>query len=238
MRTKNPLSPLWSHHVLAERPYSLAELQSSVDTKARFADEGPCRPITVDHADADVVTASNAFFRCLSNWAAKEIRIARDDIGCDEETWLGLVWAEAYRLARSLVGDTDDAADTLDYIAGRIGRWTWLNVKPREAPLDADAMKAVRQANAAKTANVKTGKTLTVILGAAHSIANEGRKVTQQAVLEHAKADLPTLGERTLRRYWPDVLAAVSGDKSKSVTRPLATPVKKIYPTAAPLDHP
>jgi len=222
MRIKNPLSPLWNQHVLAEVPYSLNALAARVDTRATLPGgpaEGvaPAGPV-MDHPDPAIAMQSNAAFRHLAAWARREIRCLGLAGEVDESEWHDRVVQHALHITAQLTegghgGDRERTGvqRSVQRLARSVSRWTWKNVRrdgvsntPLRRPPEASSSRA---AAAQRTARLRTACTQARILAAIQALAAAGMAPTQVAV--HA-AICDTGGKislRTVERHWASVRA-------------------------------
>lgn len=220
-RHKNPLSPLWERRILAEQPYDLGALKTDVDVTVRMAElhaaaatlRGDTQPAP-DHPDPDVVVGSNRLFGRLAPWARSEVVRVRVQGGCKQE-FVALVAAEAYRLAAALArGDTRRTEQTTLATAKSVANWTWDVYKAPAAsrtPLDAATLAERHAEGGRKTAAGRKARSEEVIVAAARHIAEQGRTLSQAAVLEVVR-DRGVISERTIRRHWPAVQAILAAD--------------------------
>ncbi|WP_338928180.1 hypothetical protein WDZ11_00215 (plasmid) [Roseomonas mucosa] len=229
-RHKNAVSPLWDRAVLAEQPYDLAELAETVDTRMRMKAlheraaelRGATQPVS-DHPDPAVAAASNALFRQLAAWARVEVARVRA-AGGEELEFASLVTQEACRAAAATTGDTRKSETVALATAAQVAWWTWHVYQPAAPRVELSAEQVVqrRQEGGRIAAGRRRAKTEDVLVAAAVRLHQMGVKVTQAAVLAAAK-DEGVRGEKTIRRHWALVTAALA--EAGPVIRPAA--VKK-----------
>ncbi|WP_419729602.1 hypothetical protein [Lichenicola sp.] len=239
-RHKNAVSPLWSRRVLAEQPYDLDELARHVDTSVTMAELGQralairgrsAARVVADHPDPEVSAGSNVGFRQLAMWARNDVVVARA-LGLSEEAFGLRVAAEACRTAYSRTGDSRRVETVLLLRAARVTRWTWRTYKvPVSRPkFSATAARLRIDEGRRHAAAGRSARTEATIIAAALRLAVDGQRPTQTAVLD---AVVPTIrGERTVRRYWHAVEAALKA-REDLISR-AATPGTAISPSAAP----
>jgi hypothetical protein len=216
-RHKNPLSPLWDCEILAEQPYSLAELAGQVDTTVRMVElERRASELrrdalpTVDHPDPEIAAGSNHLFRHLTKWARAEVVRVRAGGGSEAEFGT-LVAAEACRSTADHAGDNHRSEKVALVTAQRVSWWTW-NIwrapQPKQA-LTAEQVVERRQEGGRLAAGLRRDRSLQILVGAAFQLREQGVKVTQAAVLELAKAE-GLRAEKTVRNHWDAVLEALA----------------------------
>lgn len=214
MRVKNPLSPLWSHRVIAQQPYSLDQLSQHVDTRAELP--GVVRAELAERDEPEEVAGgSNSLFRRLSRWARDHVRAARDEQGWDFEQWLDRVKQEAREIAGQLTPperlDSTRKRNAVfrrtDATAKSVADWTWRNVGAASHPRPrlSRAQARARQADAGRrTAKDRREWTFGRILAVARELAALGLPLTTAAVHDALRGEC---NRRTVQRYWPRVLA-------------------------------
>ena len=217
-RHKNPLSPLWHRHVLARQPYELSELAAAVDGRVTLetlqADADRIQglekaPIAADHALAGVAAGSNRLFRALSMWARENI-VAAKAVG-NEKTFTQAVADRAEELAMEMTGDAEASAPAALKAAASVARWTWHEYRipgTARTALAVEEVKARQVASAVQTAAVKRSRTSDLVVSTALRLAAGGSLPTQGKVADAIKAAEGKTHIRTVRHYWPDVLAA------------------------------
>ncbi len=216
-RHKNPVSPLWNRHILAQQPYHLSDLQAAVDTAVTQKDlealaaevRGPAPTVlTSDHPDAVVASGSNRLFRELAGWARTEV-VHFKTSGSEESAFAALVADKACAIAGDITGDAAASEPSALRAAKAVSHWTWHVYRiPRlkAGPLPTVEI-AVRQSSGAKlAAERKTGRTRELVTVAAKTIAVDGKALTQADTLRMLKSNGHDITERTVRRHWPEVL--------------------------------
>lgn len=260
-RHKNPLSPLWDRAIMEPEPYTLEQLQEALPlseaTKklkaAKDADDvqkvsPPAIP--QEHPAPIVAASSNKLFVALQKFAFSKVEFHRAH-GSQQE-FAHEVAAEAIRLVPYGQSAEKVAAAT----AASVSAWTWDNYRPKaSAPVMTPEMVSERQsAGQAIAAESRRQKTAEILIKTAVKMtATNGVRPTQAELLKAAK-NKGILGEKTIRRYWPEVLKALENlpviqspdDKKGKPPRPCRNPlpaVEAIYlpesiPHAASPPHP
>ena len=218
-RHKNPLSPLWDRKVLAEQPYQLRDLAKQVDITVRMATlnelavlrgAGSMKPRVPDHPNPTVAIASNWLFSELAGWARTAVVRHRAE-GGDRPALATAVAAEADRLMSALSGDLRRKNRRALATVASAANWTWTKFRaptPRKR-LSPEEIAQRESDGARQTAAKRRAKTKAIIIAAATMLqAKSGQTPTQVAVLAAVQAaGIKT--EKTVRSYWPDVLAAL-----------------------------
>ena len=219
-RHKNPLSPLWDRKVLAEQPYQLRDLAEQVDITVRMAAlnemaalrcAGSLKPMVPDHPNPMVASASNRFFSELAGWARTAVVRHRAE-GGDRPAFATAVAAEAHRLMSVLSCDSRYNNRRALATAASVANWTWTKFRAPtpQMRLSLEEIAQRESDGGRQTAAKRRAKTKAIIIAAAAMLqADSGQKPTQAAV--HAVVQNAGIrSEKTVRSYWPDVLAALT----------------------------
>jgi hypothetical protein len=217
-RHKNPLSPLWARRIYAEQPYELGFLRQHVDTKVSLEalQEMSARTRTTapvpDHPDPLVAGGSNRFFAHLSSWARREVGPHRA-AGGGEQEFAAMVALEAYRSMTALGGSGRGSERTALATAEKVSRWTWQVYKgrlPKRVTTSSVELAAAHAAGGRKAAaHRKAHSERTIVTTALQLAKTDGRPPTQASVLA-AVTKLGVTSERTVRRHWQAVQAALT----------------------------
>ncbi len=208
-RHKNPVSPLWDRHIIAERPYTLEELRAALPLNAakeklaaqRSVDAGPVTRLPRDHPDPEIVAESNRLFIELATMARKRIAWHRDEGNGSKQELIDELTERALRL---VPGGTKAEATAMR-VATSVGEWTWTNYRRAEPkrPPSLDEIRA-RQAEAGRrTAEGRSAQTRSRLLAAARDhLARTGRCPTQAELAKAAGRSVDTVS-----RHWKAILA-------------------------------
>lgn len=208
-RHKNPLSPLWDRHIIAERPYALEELRTALPLDAareklaaqRRAVAGPAIPLPQDHPDPEIVAESNRLFVELATMARKRIAWHRDEGNGSKQELIAELTEHALRLVPGNMKAEANAAR----VATSVGEWTWTHYRRAEPkrPPSLDEIRA-RQAEAGRrTAEGRSVQTRSRLLAAARDhLARIGRRPTQAELAQAAGRSVDTVS-----RHWKVILA-------------------------------
>ena len=228
LRMKNPVCPLWDRQIFADNPYTLTDLCANLDlsvisTKLQ-ADFRVGRQSVPDHPDVGIAAQSNKLFRELAAWARQNVDRFRG-AGIPFQTFQDTVEDEAFRICRKLGSTSHRTERHVHHTAQSVARWTWQNYHCRKLAsrpaVTADVLR-VRQATAGSaTAAKRRASTEAAILEAASLLAKHSATVPTQSALIAATGK----SERTIRRYWPQVVAHVTAVTAKA--RSEATPATR-----------
>jgi hypothetical protein len=203
MRCKNPLSPSWSRRVLAEVPYSLADLRQPSVSKLPQSNV----VLTAEHPDPEVAVGSNALFRTVAGWAREHVRAVRDDAAMSDDDWAAMVKEVAEDHATTMLhtrpGDEKHRGvqRRVHRLAALVARWTWANVRPKKARLTTDEVTARQAASGWQTAATRSERTKGAIEAAIQELTKTGQKVTQAAVLAIVQRGR-ICSLKTVKRHW------------------------------------
>ena len=216
-RMKNPVSPLWSRHVLAEQPYDLSAMAQRVDVTVRMEAlqamaeaRGASTGNEPDHPDAAVAAGSNRLFRELAAWAREAVKRVRE-VGGTEAEFDDLVAAHACHMAAAETGDAEKTEKLALQRAKAVAWWTW-NVyrMPKERTVKTAQEKKASRAETARRIGVERRDRgeVVVIEKAVRLFRETGRRPTQASLTE-ALAGVEGASRATVRRRWQAVTAAV-----------------------------
>ncbi len=198
MRVKNPLCPVWDRAILADRPYSLADIKPHVRpdvTEQDLADAVADR--AADHVTAaepipDPLAGSNALFAALRDWARDHV-VARQAAGAEIEEWRAEMVIHALALA-TRCGCTEERARAT---ALRVADYTW--TRPPRQPLPAEEVARRRRDAAHGTHEMRRDKTGEAVVAAYLDFLDRyGAAPTQQEV-----AAVIGKTRKTVGGYWP-----------------------------------
>ena len=195
-KSKNPLSPAWSHRVMREEPWTLTELETALpvpvsqrqlDRKyaAYLTSRVPKAGVAPDHADPVVASASNQAHRHVCKGAQVAVRQFRAT-----GTYEGFR-AHVLELAIEVCPDPESAVRKADYVAP----WTWSKFTGRVPgqKLDPVALKAARGETARKLNWNRKVETMKAVLSAYAALSAElGRKPRLTEVAAWAGVSEPT----------------------------------------------
>ena len=177
-----------------------------------------------DHPDVGIAAQSNQPFRELAAWARRNVDRFRG-AGIPLQTFQDAVEDEALRIYRELDSTSHRTERRVRHTAQSVARWTWQNYHCRKLAsrpaITADVLR-VRQATAGSASAAKRrASTEAAILEAASLLAKHSATVPTQSALIAATGK----SERTIRRYWPQVVAHVTAVTAKA--RSEATPATR-----------
>ncbi len=218
-RHKNPLSPLWHRHVLAQQPYELADLASAVDGRISMEDlqsaadqvQERGRPIlAADHPDAVVATGSNRLFRALSAWAREKVAAFKAS-DSTEADFAQAVEDMAMEMATRMTGDAEASEPAAIRAAKSVSRWTWNEYRipgAARAPMPAEEIQAKQSAAAKATSEARRDRMRDLVVSTALGMVADGVLPLKVRVAEAIVAGGGQVDVRTVRRHWNAVEAA------------------------------
>ena len=212
-RHKNPVSPLWNSHVLAEQPYDLAFIARHVDVQVRLKTlemmAMTIRSMTspsADHPDFAVAAGSNRLFRKLAFWARQQVEAVKA-AGGSESTFKAMVEAEANSLV-VLMANTSLRSDVgISHVAAKVASWTWHAFRTSKAlkPSLAGSELTARLADGGRKAAARRSiRSEEAIVAAMQRLLKDGQKPTQKMVTAESGRS-----EKTVRRHWHAVLICI-----------------------------
>jgi hypothetical protein len=212
-KVKNPVSPLWSRVVLAERPYALLPGPGGAPALAPHLDldtaharlraaTGQARAFTPDHPDPEVLARSNGPFRHVQGFAFRHVAQHRDHGAGSYAEFLAEVSAEALRIFPAGSASERAACGLADNVAA----WTWKKYRTRPAkPRTPEEVRARLVAGQAKGAASRRCTTLAAVAEAIQTLTAAGLRVTQVAVAAASRK-----ARDTVRQHWAAALAAAA----------------------------
>ena len=201
-KSKNPLSPRWSHRIMREEPWTLDELETALPISvsqrqlerkyaAYLAARAPKAGVAPDHADPTLASESNQAHRFMCRGAQAAVRRYRATGTFDQFR------AYVLELAMEVCPDPASASRKADYVAP----WTWkhfLGRVPGEK-MDPAALKVSRKEAAAKLNWSRSRTTMQAVMSAWAALPVElGRKPLVSEVAAWAG-----VSEKSARRYRP-----------------------------------
>jgi len=202
LRVKNPLCPVWGRAVLAERPYSLADLKAHVRMEVSDADMAAARNPAhraVDEPVPDPLAGSNAMFQALRDWARDHVA-TRQAAGVDIEEWRAELVIHALALAgRCRCSERHARSKGL-----RVANHVWR--RPRRRKLSAEEIAACQREAAKKTHRGRRNATEAAVVAAYRHLLDRGGVAPTQVAVAAEIGKTP----KTVRCYW---VAAVEAAK-------------------------
>ena len=205
-RVKNPVCRSWNTEVVAEEPFTLADIAQCIDLAVN--DHEINRAIRQDTVKEGVVTkkgvrkTSNQFFEQLRKYAFDEVAAFKADDNLELEDFKEHIRLEAAELVAKTTTSTER-------LACRVASFTWNNWKPalqsgyKNRGVLCDEVQGLdipeRQAvGGAYGAEKRRKSSLKACKLACKALVAEGIKPTQKAIAERAG-----VSERTVRSLWP-----------------------------------
>lgn len=221
-RVKNPLSPLWDRAIFATKPYCLKDVcqyLASVHVRPLQLVRPTSSHWVPDHPDPAIAIHSNRVFRHVACWARAEVDHFRNAAQSLED-FTSAVTEQALQIARRMTGDTRKAESAAERTAQAVAKWTWERYRPRRRQSDVPPTQTElrsRQAAAGQTtAANRRACTEAAILAVVMTLAQRSSGPLTQTHLAAATGK----SERTIRRYWPLVIAHARKTAGTSVSAP------------------
>ena len=222
-KSKNPLSPAWSHRVMREEPWTLDELEKALPVPvsqrqlerkhaAYLASRAPQAGVAPDHADPVVASASNQAHRHVCKGAQAAVRQFRATGTFDE------FLAHVLELAQEVCPDPESAVRKANYVAP----WTWKNFRGRVPgqKLEPVALKATRAAATRSINYNRTKATMQAVMSACEALPGIlGRKPLVAEIAAWAGVSEPSV-----RRYRPGGAGNPVGQQNDAICPQNAKP--------------